>query len=320
MTTRYSPGWARTFMPLVRCWNSGEAAALRPAYVGRSALPAGVAMGWDEAEMDRRIRAAFVTSSPLDDIAFPLIATQIYKFIAPGLYKHEKKAILPFLVASPVLFVLGASLVYFFFTPMVMWFFLAMQQTGGDAAGPVQPPQETVVGIQPRRRQRLIDVVRRDQLPPVPTSPVQEQLAQPRHVAAGELDRAAEPNVSGLVDALGLIVERLAAQRRDQALHHIGVAGHPARSGDDIGEVIGGGAVVLGNFFAHDENIFVPDYFLAERLVQRIEPGAVQQVERPAHRLAVGDSLHLKSQIPHTLHNDTDGVTVVVSVVTPRLF
>ena len=64
-------------------------------------------------------------------IAFPLIATQIYKFIAPGLYKNERNAFLPFLIASPILFLMGASLVYFFFTPMVMWFFLAMQQTGG---------------------------------------------------------------------------------------------------------------------------------------------------------------------------------------------
>lgn len=65
-------------------------------------------------------------------LAFPLIATQIYKFIAPGLYKNEKAAFTPFLVASPLLFLMGAALVYFFFTPMVMWFFLAMQQTGGD--------------------------------------------------------------------------------------------------------------------------------------------------------------------------------------------
>jgi len=66
-------------------------------------------------------------------IAFPLIATQIYKFIAPGLYKNERGAFLPFLIASPILFLLGAALVYFFFTPMVMWFFLAMQQTGPDS-------------------------------------------------------------------------------------------------------------------------------------------------------------------------------------------
>ena len=64
-------------------------------------------------------------------IAFPLIAAQIYKFVAPGLYKNERNAFLPFLIASPILFLLGASLVYFFFTPMVMWFFLAMQQSGG---------------------------------------------------------------------------------------------------------------------------------------------------------------------------------------------
>ncbi len=65
-------------------------------------------------------------------IAFPIIAMQIYKFIAPGLYKNERAAFLPFLIASPLLFLLGAALVYFFFTPMVMWFFLAMQQTGPD--------------------------------------------------------------------------------------------------------------------------------------------------------------------------------------------
>jgi sec-independent protein translocase protein TatC len=63
-------------------------------------------------------------------IAFPLIAAQIYKFVAPGLYKNERHAFLPFLIASPILFLMGACLVYFFFTPMVMWFFLSMQQVG----------------------------------------------------------------------------------------------------------------------------------------------------------------------------------------------
>ncbi len=65
-------------------------------------------------------------------IAFPIIAAQIYKFVAPGLYKNERAAFLPFLVASPILFLMGAAMVYFFFTPMVMWFFLSMQETGGD--------------------------------------------------------------------------------------------------------------------------------------------------------------------------------------------
>jgi sec-independent protein translocase protein TatC len=65
-------------------------------------------------------------------LAFPLIAAQLYKFVAPGLYKNERGAFLPFLIASPILFLIGAALVYFFFTPMVMWFFLSMQQVGPD--------------------------------------------------------------------------------------------------------------------------------------------------------------------------------------------
>ncbi|MBB3310588.1 sec-independent protein translocase protein TatC [Rhizobium sp. BK196] len=64
-------------------------------------------------------------------IAFPIIAAQIYKFVAPGLYKNERQAFLPFLIASPILFLMGGALVYFFFTPMVMWFFLSMQQAPG---------------------------------------------------------------------------------------------------------------------------------------------------------------------------------------------
>lgn len=71
-------------------------------------------------------------------IAFPIIASQIYKFVAPGLYKNERAAFVPFLIASPLLFLLGACLVYFFFTPMVMWFFLRMQQTGGDGQVAIQ--------------------------------------------------------------------------------------------------------------------------------------------------------------------------------------
>ncbi|MCF3642126.1 twin-arginine translocase subunit TatC [Rhizobium sp. TRM95111] len=71
-------------------------------------------------------------------IAFPIIAQQIYKFVAPGLYKNERAAFLPFLVASPILFLIGAALVYFFFTPMVMWFFLAMEQGGGEGEVSIQ--------------------------------------------------------------------------------------------------------------------------------------------------------------------------------------
>lgn len=71
-------------------------------------------------------------------IAFPVIATQIYKFVAPGLYKNERAAFLPFLVASPLLFLLGAAMVYFFFTPMVMWFFLSMQQLPAEGQVSIQ--------------------------------------------------------------------------------------------------------------------------------------------------------------------------------------
>lgn len=71
-------------------------------------------------------------------IAFPVIATQIYKFVAPGLYKNERQAFLPFLVATPVLFIAGASLVYFLIMPLAMSFFLSMQQTGEDARATIE--------------------------------------------------------------------------------------------------------------------------------------------------------------------------------------
>ncbi|MFO7857208.1 MAG: twin-arginine translocase subunit TatC [Paracoccaceae bacterium] len=63
-------------------------------------------------------------------LAFPLIATQIYKFVAPGLYRNERGAFWPFLVATPVLFFTGASLVYFFVAPMAFGFFLDYGTTG----------------------------------------------------------------------------------------------------------------------------------------------------------------------------------------------
>jgi sec-independent protein translocase protein TatC len=63
-------------------------------------------------------------------IAFPVIASQIYMFVAPGLYRSERHAFLPFLVATPILFLLGAALVYFVAMPLAMKFFLSMQQTG----------------------------------------------------------------------------------------------------------------------------------------------------------------------------------------------
>jgi sec-independent protein translocase protein TatC len=63
-------------------------------------------------------------------LAFPIIAWQLYRFVAPGLYKKERNAFLPFLIASPVLFMLGASLVYYVMLPFVLWFSLSQQIVG----------------------------------------------------------------------------------------------------------------------------------------------------------------------------------------------
>ena len=65
-------------------------------------------------------------------ISFPLIANQLWAFVAPGLYAREKKAFLPFLLATPVLFALGASLAYFVVMPLAFPWFLGFQ---GDTAG-----------------------------------------------------------------------------------------------------------------------------------------------------------------------------------------
>lgn len=64
-------------------------------------------------------------------ISFPVFASQLWLFIAPGLYKHEKGALAPFLMASPVLFIAGASFVYYFIMPLA-WRFLLGFQTGVD--------------------------------------------------------------------------------------------------------------------------------------------------------------------------------------------
>jgi len=65
-------------------------------------------------------------------LAFPVVAAQLYMFVAPGLYKNERKAFLPFLLATPILFILGGALVYFLVMPLAMTFFLSMQQTGDN--------------------------------------------------------------------------------------------------------------------------------------------------------------------------------------------
>ena len=67
-------------------------------------------------------------------ISFPVIAYQIYKFVAPGLYKNEKMAFLPYLVISPLLFLVGASMVFFFIFPYVLEFGLRQQQAFSTGA------------------------------------------------------------------------------------------------------------------------------------------------------------------------------------------
>ncbi len=71
-------------------------------------------------------------------IGFPYVAAQLWLFIAPGLYRNEKGAFLPFLVLTPVLFFTGGALVYYVIFPMAWTFFLSFETMGGDGALPIQ--------------------------------------------------------------------------------------------------------------------------------------------------------------------------------------
>jgi len=71
-------------------------------------------------------------------LSFPFIAIQIWMFIAPGLYKNEKRAFAPFLIATPILFFMGGSLVYYFIFPLAWKFFLSFESVGGAGALPIQ--------------------------------------------------------------------------------------------------------------------------------------------------------------------------------------
>jgi sec-independent protein translocase protein TatC len=65
-------------------------------------------------------------------LSFPVISYQMWRFVAPGLYKQEKRAFLPFMVASPVLFIAGCAFAFYVLLPLVYDFFLGFQQFGGD--------------------------------------------------------------------------------------------------------------------------------------------------------------------------------------------
>ncbi len=82
-------------------------------------------------------------------IAFPVIATQIYMFVAPGLYRNERQAFLPYLIATPIFFVLGSCVVYFVVWPMLARFSLSMQQTGvpGEATIELLPKVEDYLSL-----------------------------------------------------------------------------------------------------------------------------------------------------------------------------
>jgi len=71
-------------------------------------------------------------------LAFPFIAIQLWKFVAPGLYKNEKRAFLPFLVLTPILFFAGAALVYYMIFPLAWKFFLSFETSGIDGSLPIQ--------------------------------------------------------------------------------------------------------------------------------------------------------------------------------------
>ena len=70
--------------------------------------------------------------------SFPIVAGQIYMFVAPGLYKHERHAFVPYLIATWFCFLLGAAFVYFVAMPMAMRFFLGMQQLGGEGVASIE--------------------------------------------------------------------------------------------------------------------------------------------------------------------------------------
>jgi len=71
-------------------------------------------------------------------VAFPFISIQLWGFIAPGLYKHEKSAFLPFLIATPILFFMGGALVYYYVLPLAWEFFISFESAGGDGVMAIQ--------------------------------------------------------------------------------------------------------------------------------------------------------------------------------------
>ena len=81
------------------------------------------------------LKVAFFTAIFLGS---PFLLIQIYKFIAPGLYKNEKKALLPYLISTPILFFFGGMLVYYLVMPLAIKFFLSFESVGSNTSLPIQ--------------------------------------------------------------------------------------------------------------------------------------------------------------------------------------
>jgi sec-independent protein translocase protein TatC len=81
------------------------------------------------------MRVAFFTAA---FFSFPIFSLQIWKFVAPGLYKNEQKAFLPFLIATPILFLMGAALAYYMVFPLAWHFLLSFQIAGGTDTMPIE--------------------------------------------------------------------------------------------------------------------------------------------------------------------------------------
>ena len=80
-------------------------------------------------------------------ISFPVIATQLWRFVAPGLYKNEKNAFLPFIIASPVLFLIGAAFAHYVVVPLAMQFFLGFSDAASYLSALVATGEATKSGI-----------------------------------------------------------------------------------------------------------------------------------------------------------------------------
>tara|TARA_B100000780_G_scaffold77707_1_gene52550 strand:- start:462 stop:1232 length:771 start_codon:yes stop_codon:yes gene_type:complete len=71
-------------------------------------------------------------------ISLPFLLIQLWIFVAPGLYKNEKNVVIPYLMATPILFILGSALVYYLIMPLAIKFFLSFESIGGNGALPIQ--------------------------------------------------------------------------------------------------------------------------------------------------------------------------------------